>query len=162
MITRTSVLIAAVVTLIAGCSRHDTRSAPSERDVAKHPVLGAATQADLARELDQAERRGTWRELKQRWEGQRLHWTVTRQRQLCQSPAACNVAPFAIRQAAQYGWMPALEMTSVQYTKLASACGDAEQCQVELEFTMRELDVSGDLPTSMKFSDVKVIRAHAS
>ena len=161
MMIRTSVLVAVIASL-AACSRNDTRSAPIERDVAKRPVLTAATQADLARELEQAERRGTWREVKQRWEGQRLHWTVTRQRVLCGSPSACNVAAFPIQRPAQVGWLPALELSPGEYAKIEAGCGSAEQCQLELEFNVRELNVSGDLPTSMRFSDVKVIAARAS
>jgi hypothetical protein len=160
MMKRTSVLIAAVASL-AACSRNDTRSAPVERDVATRPVLTAATQADLAKELEQAERRGTWREVKQRWEGQRLHWTVTRQRVLCGSHLACNVAPFPIQRPAQVGWLPALELSAAEYAKIEAGCGDADQCQLELDFKVRELNVSGDMPTSMRFSEVKVIAARA-
>jgi len=161
MMIRTSVLVA-VVALATGCSRNDTRSAPVERDVAKRPVLTATTQADLAHELEQADRRGTWREVKDRWQGQRLHWTVTRQRLLCQSPSACNVAPFPIQRPAQVGWLPRLELAPREYAKIESGCGKADQCQLELDFKVRELNVSGDMPTSMRFSEVKVIAAHAS
>jgi hypothetical protein len=162
MMIRTSVLVAAVMTFAVGCSRHDTRSAPKERDVAKRPVLTAATQADLAHELEQAERRGTWREVKDRWQGQRLHWTVTRQRLLCSSASACNVAPFPIQRPAQVGWLPRLELSAGEYAKIEAGCGKAEQCQLEIDFNVRELDVSGELPTSMHFSEVKVIAAHAT
>src|SRR5216110_2412932 len=108
MTTRTLVLLAA----IAGCSRTDPRGAPVARDVAKRPVLTATTQADLAHELEQADRRGTWREVKDRWQGQDLQWTVTRQRALCQSPSACNVAPFPVQRPATVGWLPELELTA--------------------------------------------------
>jgi hypothetical protein len=162
MMIRTSVLVAVVASLAVGCSRTDTRSAPIERDVAKRPALTATTQADLARELEQAERRGTWREVKERWEGQRLHWTVTRQRVLCSSASACNVAAFPIQRPAQVGWLPGLELSPVEYAKIEAGCGKADQCQLELDFNVRELTVSGDQPTSMRFSEVKVIAAHAS
>jgi hypothetical protein len=160
MMIRTSVLVA-VVALATGCSRNDTRSAPVERDVAKRPVLTATTQADLAHELEQADRRGTWREVKDRWQGQRLHWTVTRQRVLCSSSSACNIAPFPIQRPAQVGWLPKLELSAGEYAKIEAGCGKAEQCQLEIDFKVKELDVSGELPTSMRFSDVKVIAAHA-
>lgn len=152
----------ALVALIAGCSRSDHRSAPVVRDVAKRPVLTATTQADLAHELEQADRRGTWREVKDRWQGQHLHWTVTRQRSLCQSSAACNVAPFPIQRPATVGWLPALELTPSEYGVILAGCGAADQCQLEIDFKLHELNVSGDMPTSMRFSDVHVIRAHAS
>jgi hypothetical protein len=158
MMIRTLMLVA----VIAGCSRTDSRHAPVARDVAKRPVLTATTQADLAHELEQAERRGTWREVKDRWQGQHLHWTVTRQRALCQSPSACNVAPFPIQRPATVGWLPTLELTPSEYAVIVAGCGRAEQCQLEIDFKVDELNVSGDLPTSMRFSDVKVVQAHAT
>ncbi|HUS33282.1 MAG TPA: hypothetical protein VMZ53_32490 [Kofleriaceae bacterium] len=60
------------------------------------------------------------------------------------------------------GWLPSLELSTSEYAKIEAGCGDAEQCQLELDFKVRELDVSGDMPTSMRFSEVKVIGAHAT
>ena len=151
-----------LLTMIAGCSRTDHRSAPVARDVAKRPVLTATTQADLAHELEQADRRGTWREVKDRWQGQHLRWTVTRQRALCQSASACNVAPFPIQRPATVGWLPELELAPSEYAKILAGCGAADQCQLQIDFKVHELNVSGDMPTSMRFSDVKVIGAHAT
>jgi hypothetical protein len=59
------------------------------------------------------------------------------------------------------GWLPTLELSPSEYAKIEAGCGNAEQCQVELDFNVRELNVSGDLPTSMRFSEVNVIAAHA-
>jgi hypothetical protein len=152
-------LLVAVVVL-AGCT--DRRSKPAPRDVAPRPVLAGATQHDLAKEIDDAERRGTWREVRRRWEGQVLHWTVTRQRALCRTPERCHVMPFAIQRPAQYGWLPALELSPVEHAKIETACGAAEQCQLELEGTLRELVLSGDLPTSLRFANVRVIGGRPS
>ncbi|HSD87158.1 MAG TPA: hypothetical protein VLB44_06570, partial [Kofleriaceae bacterium] len=143
-------------------SRDDRRSAPVARDVAVRPDLSGATQADLAHELDLADRRGTWREVEQRWEGQRLHWTVTRQRVLCQSASACNVAPFPIQRPAQQGWLPALELTPIEMAKIEAGCGSAQQCELEFEGTLTDLAVSGEMPTSMRFGSVRIVRARAS
>jgi hypothetical protein len=120
-----------------------------------------ATQADLARELDEAERRGTQTTVKQHWQGLALHWTVTRQRLLCSSADACHVAPFAIERPAKHGWMPALAFAPGEFAKLETACGQAEQCELEFEGKLADLVASPEMPTSLRFSDVRVVRAVA-
>ena len=145
----------ALVILVAACGR-DAQT-PVKRDVARRPDLSRATQAELAIELDQAERRGTWREVRMRWEGQRLHWKVTRHAALCGSEAACNIAAFPVQQHAQHGWLPALSFAPGEYAKLVGRCGDAPACEVEIEGTLSRLELSGELPTSVHFSDVRVL-----
>jgi len=155
--TRT-VLAATLLTLAVGCTNE--RAARKERDVAVRPTLTDATQTDLAREIDQAEHRGTWREVKHRWQGQRVTWTVTRQRVLCSTAKACNVAVFPIQRPAQHGWLPALEMSAAEFAKVESSCGAAEQCELKIEGTLSELVLSPELPTSVRFADVRVLSAH--
>ena len=153
--TRTSALV--VILGLAACT---TERAPRrERDVAVRPQLTDATQADLAREIDDAERRGTWREVKQRWQGQRMTWTVTRQPLLCRTPTACNVAAFPILRPAQHGWLPALEMSAAEFAKVEASCGTAAQCELVIEGTLRELALSAELPTAVRFADVRVVSA---
>ena len=138
--------------------RDDRRAAP--RPVAVAPaVLVHATQTDLARELDDADRHGTWSEVRHRWEGQQLTWTVTRQRALCQSADACNVAPFPIMRPATHGWLPALRFAPGEFARLDAACGTAAQCEVTIQGTLSELSVSAELPTSIKLSGVKLVTA---
>lgn len=155
---RTALIFALVSVL--GCSRE--RAPVQENDVALRPQLSAATQADLAREIDDADRRGTWREVKMRWQGQRMTWTVTRQRVLCRAASACNVAAFPVQRPAQHGWLPALELTASEFAKLDAQCEGAAQCELTFEGTLRDLALSPELPTNMRFSDVRVIRAHKS
>ena len=150
-----------VIASFAGCGRDDTKSAPLLRDVAARPDLSSATQTDLAREVDEAERRGTWREVRDRWLGQRLRWTVTRHKALCQSEAACNVAPFPIQRPAQHGWLPGLAFAPGEFAKLAAMCGRADRCEVELEGTLGELVLSAEQPVSMRFQNVRVVRARS-
>lgn len=125
-------------------------------------VLASATQADLARELDEADRRGTWREVKQRWIGQPLHWTVTRQRALCRSATACNVAAFPVQRPATHGWLPGIAFAPGEFEKLDTACGTAEQCEVVIDGTLAELAVSPELPTSLRLAGVRVVTAKRS
>jgi hypothetical protein len=156
---RTLFITLALISAV-GCSRE--RTPMKEKDVALHPTLSDATQADLAREIDDAERRGTWREVKQRWQGQRMTWTVTRQQILCRSASSCNVAAFPIQRPAQHGWLPALDLSPTEFAKLEAQCGNAEQCELTFEGTLADLRLSPELPTNLKFSDVRVIRAHKS
>jgi len=152
--------LALVFGSFTGCGRDGSRSIPAKRDVAVRPDLSHATQADLATEVDQAERRGTWREVRQRWEGQQLHWTVTRYKALCGSEAACHVAVFPVQRPAQHGWLPELTFAPGEYAKLAASCGDADRCEIEIRGTLGHLDLSGELPTSVHFEHVQLVAAH--
>ena len=151
---------AVVLILVAssGCGRDETRKVV-KRDVAAKPDLSQATQTDLATEIDQAERRGTWREVRQRWQGQQLHWTVTRHRALCLSATACNVAAFPVQRPAQHGWLPQLTFAPGEFEKLSASCGEADRCELDVEGTLNTLDISGELPTSVHFDHVRVLGA---
>ena len=141
---------------LAGCGNHDR----SRENVASaQPALARATQTDLARELADADHHGTWTAVRHRWQGQRLHWTVTRQRLFCQTADACHVAAFPVQRPARQGWLPALAFAPGEFAKVVAACGSAEQCDLEIEGTLAELDVSPEMPTHMKLSDVQVSRA---
>lgn len=159
MKSRTAIVIFLVE--LCACHARDAREVPASTRSAPKPVLAHATQEDLARDLDDADRRGTWPEVRARWQGQRLHWTVTRQRSLCRSDDACHVAAFPITRPAKVGWMPKLQLAPGEWEKLDAACGKAEQCRVEIDGTLAELAVSAELPTSLKFSDVHVGRVSA-
>jgi hypothetical protein len=143
----------AIVLVIAACSSHRENK----------PVVksSTATQQDLARELDDAERRGTQAQVRQHWLGLSLHWTVTRQRLLCQDEHACHVAPFAVERPAKHGWLPALTFAPGEFRKIEAACGQAMQCQLEFEGKLDELVASPEMPTSLRFSDVHLVTARA-
>lgn len=141
--------------LAAACSSDERRVPPPTPSAL--PALAAATQSDLGREIDDADRRGTWIEVKRRWQGQQLRWSVIRQRDLCKSEDACNVAAFPIMRPALHGWMPLLKFAPGELAKLGAACGTAEQCDFTFEGTLSELDLSGEQPTRMTFSDVRIV-----
>ncbi len=151
MRSRTQIVV--LLAALGACrSSHD---APKP---AREP-LAHATQADLARELDAAERTGAWNDVRARWQGRELHWSVTRQRVLCRTADACHVAAFPIQRPAQHGWMPGLRFAPGEFAKLDAACGSAEQCELEIVGTLDELLASPELPTSLKLSDVKLVTA---
>lgn len=158
MTTRTLILFLLASTL-SGCDRHGDRVPSAARVGDAPPALTHATQADLARELADADRRGTWTDVKKRWQGQTLRWTVTRYGALCRDAAACHVAPFPVQRPAKHGWLPALQFAAGEFHKVLEGCGKREPCELEIEGTLSALEVSADLPTSLKFSDVKVVHA---
>src|SRR5687767_6554525 len=147
---------ALLLVMLVACSAEDRRSPPPVKKVA--PALAKATQADLARELEAAEQNGTWYEIRRRWQGQKLRWTVTRQAALCSSAETCNVAAFPIMRPATHGWMPELAFAPGQYEALAAKCGASEQCEVTVEGTLAKLEASDEMPTRMKFEGVTVVR----
>src|SRR5262245_31087494 len=124
MSARITTLIAATA-LVSSCKD----SAPHDRatPAAAHaPTSSAATQLDLARELDAAETSGDPAQLaalRARWEGVRLRWTVMRQAALCATADACHVVPFAIprpQAVAGHGWLPTLGFAPGQFERIAS------------------------------------------
>ena len=148
--------------LVAGCHRDDHHAVPAAAPAQAAPAkLEHATQADLARELDDADRRGTWSAVRHRWQGQDLEWTVTRHRLLCASADACNVAAFPVQRPAQRGWLPGLTFAPGEFAKLDAACGTAERCELVIDGTLGKLDVSAEMPTSLQLVNVRVVRAKA-
>lgn len=145
-----------LLAVVAACHRHEE---PRPTPKAAIAPLAHATQADLARELEAADRQGTWASVRQRWQGQALHWTVTRYRSLCGAADACFVAPFPISRPAKHGWMPQLELSAGELAKVEAGCGAAEQCQVTFEGTLRELTASAEQPTALRISDVHIVSA---
>jgi hypothetical protein len=142
-----------LVVVVAACGKADDRTPPT----ARAPALEHATQTDLAHEIADAERLGTWREVQQRWQGQTLRWTVTRHFMLCSSADDCNVAAFPLQRPAKQGWMPLLSFAPGQYDLLATTCGSREQCEVTIEGTLSELEVSPELPTRLRLSNVRLV-----
>ena len=154
------ILVLVLLAVAASCGKADDRTpASSSSSSSQTPAraLEHASAADLAREIEEADRLGTWRELQHRWQGQTVRWTVTRQRMLCQSADDCNVAAFPIQRPAKQGWMPQLRFAAGQYDALAAMCGNQEQCEATIEATVSQLDVSPDLPTSVQLSNVRLV-----
>jgi hypothetical protein len=154
-------------------------SPPSDRDddraggspTSPRPVAptSAATQLDLAHELDATEHTEdpltSLYEVRDRWQGKRLTWTVTRQAVLCRTAASCNVMPFPSPRPAEvagHGWMPRLDFAPGQFAKLVAACGATPTCEVTFEGDLAQLVVSDELPTSLRFTNVSIVTATAT
>lgn len=152
---------------------------PSDRDgdraggspTSPRPVTStsAATQVDLARELDATEHAAdpltALYEVRDRWQNKHLTWTVTRHAVLCRTAAACNVMPFPTPRPAEvagHGWMPALEFAPGQFDKLVAACGTTPTCELTFEGDLTRLSVSEELPTSLRFTNVSIVTATAT
>jgi hypothetical protein len=146
----------ALLSLVAACSAEDRRSAPP---AAVEPVvapLAKATQADLAQDIDDAEKRGTWGDVKKKWRKQPLTWKVTRREALCRSEEACNVSAFAVEQGAKQGWMPRLTFAAGQFEKLAAACKGQETCEVTIAGRLEKLELNADDPVNVTLADVRL------
>jgi hypothetical protein len=148
--TRIAILLVAVAT--AACGKTDHAPAP-----AAPPPLTRASQADLASEIADADRLGTWSDIVHRWQGQHVRWTVTRQRLLCGSADDCNVAAFPIQRPARQGWMPQLTFAAGEFAALSALCGTQEPCEVTIEGVVSKLEVSPELPTSVQLSSVRIV-----
>lgn len=140
--------------VLAACSSEDRRSAPP----AATPVvaLASSSQADLAKDILDAERRGTWTETKKKWRDQPVSWKVTRREVLCQSEDACNVSAFPVSQGAKQGWMPRLKFAGGQFEKLAVACKGHELCEVTIAGKIDKLDLSLENPVNVTLGDVRI------
>lgn len=149
-----------VASLITACKREDHR--PGAPQDLTPPMLTNATQQDLAKELGEANGRGTWGEVKRRWQGQTLTWKVTRYASLCRSAEACYVAAFPVQRPAKVGWMPQLQFGTGQYAVLAAACGDQPQCEITFEGRLEKLETSAEMPTNVRFNDVRILTRTAS
>jgi hypothetical protein len=147
-----------LIVLVAACGKAEHHAPPAPATPA---ALEHATQTDLAQEIADAERLGTWREVQHRWQGQSVRWTVTRQRVLCGSATDCNVAAFPVQRPAKQGWMPLLTFAAGQYDALAQACGNQDQCEVTISGTLSELEVSPEMPTKVQLSNVRLVSAPA-
>jgi hypothetical protein len=151
--TRIAILLAA----LAACGTSD-RAAPAPAPApARRPALEHASQADLAREIADADLAGAWSELVQRWQGQTVRWTVTRQRALCRTAGDCYVAAFPIQRPARQGWMPELRFASGEFEALGRLCGDRAQCEVTIDATLSKLDVSSELAAGVQLSNVRIV-----
>jgi hypothetical protein len=161
----TMVVLALALALAASaCRDHEAArtqagAAPGEVPAARSPLHGA-TQGDLARELARAELDGSWQDVRARWHGQRLRWTVRRPYALCRSAESCHVAAFPVGSGVTQGWLPQLSFSPGEYAKLDGACGASDACELELEGTL-DLRVSDELPTAVRFASVRVLRAGA-
>ena len=162
MLRAASLLSVAVLSSAACRSHDDHRALPTAGDVAARPaadvLVSTASAADLARELDDADQHGTWKDVKQRWVGRHVKWTVTRARVLCGRADACHVSalPIVKDHPARHGWLPGLSFAPGAFDALASACGASDPCELTIVGTVSELVANPDLPQSVKLSDVVV------
>lgn len=164
-LSRTTLLLLALTaagSAAAGCRNGGDNGTPAPAPALAKPELpklASATQADLARELDEADRRGAWGEVKHRWQGQTLRWTVTRQRVLCQTADACNVAVFPIQRPAPAGWLPTLRFAPGQFEALEARCAGKDLCEVTIEGKLEKLQASSEMPTNLELTGVKIVDA---
>lgn len=155
--------------MIPGCqersaSRFDLAAAPAPL-VAAGPgaELWAGSQDELAIALDAVAAQvdpGASAALRQRWQGKRVRWSVTRVPALCGPTEPCHVQPFASARRTEtsaHGWLPELRFAAGEREKLLVGCGDQPVCEVTVEARIDQLQVSDELPTSVRLSEVRVV-----
>ncbi|MBK7539347.1 MAG: hypothetical protein IPI49_29100 [Myxococcales bacterium] len=116
--------------MIPGCqersaSRFDLAAAPAPL-VAAGPgaELWAGSQDELAIALDAVAAQvdpGASAALRQRWQGKRVRWSVTRVPALCGPTDPCHVQPFASARRTEtsaHGWLPELRFAAGEREKL--------------------------------------------
>jgi hypothetical protein len=145
-----------LILLAAACACGEADRAPSPA-LAAPPPLAHATQADLAGDVADAERLGTWADVSRRWQGQTVRWTVTHRRLLCRSADDCHVAAFPIQRPARQGWLPQLRFAPGQYDALTERCGGQDPCELTIEATLSKLEVSPEQPTRVELSNVQIV-----
>jgi hypothetical protein len=143
--------------LLAAC-RSERSAPPAHTQTATPAPLANATQDALRAELEDAQRLGTYRQVRTRWQGQRLHWSVTRYRALCASADACNVAAFPVQRPARQGWLPQLGFAPGAFDALSAACGDRDVCQLTIDGTLADLDATGEHATKVRIDGVTVVK----
>lgn len=137
------------------CSSSDRSREPPPPPPPSAPAVSPATAADLARDLDDADKRGAWTDVKQRWQGRRVRWTVTRARALCGAADACHVSALTERPA-RHGWLPGLSFAPGAFAALESACGAKDPCEIAITATVAEVVASPDKPQSVRLVGVRV------
>jgi hypothetical protein len=152
-----SLLLLSLLSLlsVAACSSKEHRPQPAAEPAL--PKLERASQDDLALELQDADQRGTWFEVRHRWQGQTLRWTVTRHKLLCATAERCNVSAFPVRTGAPAGWLPTLKFAPGQFAALEARCGDRELCEITIEGKLERLAVSAEQPTNLELTGVKLV-----
>nr|HEX4312853.1 hypothetical protein [Kofleriaceae bacterium] len=151
-------LIVLVLAAMAACSKSDA-PAPAPAPAVTVTPLASTLPTELAKDVDAAQQTGKWADLKQRWQGQHVTWTVWRHELLCGSAARCNVSAFPVQRPAKHGWLPELQFAGGgEYAKIEAACGKAD-CEIKIDGVMAEVRGSDAEPAAMRIADVKVVSA---
>lgn len=148
--------------------RPDQGNSSASRAVAAEPAPSpaprwAGSQEELAAAIDQAAQSvepGANRQVRERWLGQPVRWTVWRVPQLCGAEGTCYVQPFSNARRSDtgaHGWLPEVELTARERQALLAGCGARALCQVTLEARVDELVVSDEAPTSIRLGGARVV-----
>ena len=55
--------------------------------------------------------------------------------------------------------MPKLDLSDAEFSKLQSGCRASDPCKVTFRGVLSDFQISGDAPTSLKFSEVTIVSA---
>ncbi len=118
---------------------------------------------------DEAERGEAFIRLESEWTGRRYRWAVRIVPKLCDAAArVCNALPFDHTRFAApvvQGWLPRLAFAGeAEYADFELACAGFGRggCIIRFEGRLSMLQVSDWLPTSLAFSDVRMLDARSA
>jgi len=140
-------------------------AAAGAKATASTSAVDPRTQFDLSRALDDVETLDMngmavgYEKIRASWEGKRYRWHVRVVPALCRREA-CNVLPFELadrQRGAVHGWMPGLELDETAYAAIEKSCAGQSSCPIDIEGTLSKLVVDTENPTSLEFSDVRVL-----
>jgi hypothetical protein len=67
-----------------------------------------------------------------------------------------------VQRPAKYGWLPQLTFAPGQFAVLEAACGGKAQCEITFEGLLEKLEVSSEMPTNLRFGNVRLLTRTAS
>jgi hypothetical protein len=68
-------------------------------------------------------------------------------------------AVLPIQRPAPAGWLPTLKLAPGQFADLEARFGGKALCELTIEGTLEKLQVSGELPTNLELTGVKIVDA---
>lgn len=173
-----------VAAMVTGCRGSDEAAAPSARvgesgpqQVAAASMLAQAPSAGDpdalavavagARQTPPSGRKSAMDAVRRQWQGRRLTWEVGVVPALCRTAAACPVLPVDHRRGLAtpsviQGWLPILQLRKDEFDRLHAQCDDFAVCVLRFVGTLAELQLSADLPVSLRFGDVTVEATRAA
>lgn len=153
------------------CQKPSEKSEPVSTQAAPAPsVIDPRDQYALASALSDAQRskpdaqEQRYDDVRREFRGKRLSWEVRLSPALCRSREQCVVLPFDHahqKQRIVQGWLPRLELDEKSFADLGRLCSPHAACVFRFEGKLDKLIASPELPTSLSFSDVRIVNARA-
>lgn len=153
--------------LSPACRDRVENSLPEPVAVAAEPVVAAASQYQLAKEIHDAERQPTeddralaLSKIGDSWRGKRYSWTSFFVPAFCPSYERCHILPFdrgSRDSKIVQGWSPKIDIDQEEWLKLSESCKNQALCEIRFEGTLDKFTISTVDFTSLGFVDVQIL-----